>query len=216
MFHKFIFILIFSLSSLYSYSFTCLPPLAVKNSLAVNPVLFIEDKNSGGMETFIYYGMTDKADVNVSILTVNGVSNFSAMYRHSCGESFNYGLRANASWLSPSLYFGWEDDQFIIQATASTQFTYDYMEAPAIYGVFCPGIKFSEKMNFCCDFNPGYYMKEGDYANCAPRSEGFDIDIVPSFGFQIEECTFSMAMPIYNTLHDVIFTFGMWVYFNIK
>lgn len=190
-----------------------------KGALAINPLVFADDKNSGGMETFLYYGLTDKADLSTSILTVNGLSSFSVMYRHAMGDMLNAGIRANTSWMVPQLNFNWEDDLFIFQSSVASQFTYDYMDAPAVYAVVCPGVKIykiSEQLNLCCDVNPGYYLKDGDFANCAVRAKGFALDIAPSVGFEIGDCLFSVSVPVYNVTQEASITFGAWIYYNIK
>jgi len=216
MFKKVLFVMLFSMSAAFSYSFTCLPPMTVEKSVAINPVFFADDNNSGGAETFFYYGITPKFDISSSILTVAGTSNFSTMVRYSL-QSYVLGIRANASWAVPQVSYCWEDDRFIFQACVASQFTYDYSDKPAIFGVVCPGYKFSDGVNFCLDLNPGYYMQDGDFANSAVRTEGFGLDVAPSLGIQVGDCVFSIAVPIFNvTQKDPVTTFGAWVYYSIK
>lgn len=216
MIKKILILLSFSVSSLWAYSYTCFPPMTQTGSIALNPVFFADDKNYGGMETFFYYGLTEKMDFCTSVLTVNGFSNFSVMSRYALND-FNAGIRLNPSWVIPQLNYNWEDDLFIIQATLASQVTYDYSDKPAIYGVLCPGYKFSEEFHICCDINPGYYLQEGDFANSFLRSKGFGLDIAPSIGINVStQGTFSIAAPIYNVTKKATITFGAWLYYSIK
>lgn len=216
MFKKVLLVVVCSLSVLHAYSYTCFPLMTEKDALAVNPVVFADDKNSGGMETFLYYGLTAKSDLSTSMLTVNGASNFSVMYRHTLGNLSNAGVRVNASWVIPQLNFNWEDDRFIFQSSVASQFTYDYMNAPAMYAVACPGVKISDQLNVCLDINPGYYLQDGDFANCAVRAKGLSLDIAPSVGFTVGNCLFSVALPMYNVTQDASITFGAWIYYSIR
>lgn len=216
MLKKMVVILALSVSSLWAYSYTCFPPMTEEGSLAVNPAFFMDDNNSGGMETFLYYGLTSKSDFCSSVLTVNGSSNFSVMYRHTIGSMLNTGLRMNTSWVTPQINFNWENESSIFQSSIATQVTYDYPDKPAIYGVICPGYKISDNVNICCDINPGYYMQDGDFANLWVRSEGFGLDMAPSIGFTVGQSIFSVSLPIYDVTRDPIVTFGAWAYFNIK
>lgn len=215
MFKKVLIVLALSISSLMAYSYTCFPPMTEKGSFAVNPAFFMDDNNSGGMETFLYYGLAEKMDFCFSILTVNGSSNFSVMYRYAI-EDLNFGIRLNSSWTIPQINYNWEDDLFIFQTSIASQFTYDYSDKPAIYGIFCPGYKISDNFNICCDINPGYYLQDGDFANLWVRSKGFGLDIVPSIGFGVGNCLFSIAVPIYDMTNESTVTFGAWVYYSIK
>lgn len=219
MFKKFLLVFCFCTPALFAYSYTCLSPVAEKNAFAVNPVIFADDTNSGGMETFLYYGLTDNSDICSSFLTVNGYTDFSVMYRHTLGNKFTVGLKGKTFLVNPMLDFMWEDDLFIFQSSIAAQLTYDYMDAPAIYGILCPGIKLykiSEQLNICCDVNPGYYLHDGDFANLAVRSKGFALDVAPSIGFEVGNCLFNVAVPIYNVTQDMAVTFGAWFYYAIK
>ena len=216
MIKKMLVVLALSVSSLMAYSYTCFPPMTGKGFIAVNPAFFMDNNNSGGMETLLYYGLTDKSDFCSSILTVNGSSNFSVMYRHTLGSLLNAGIRMNASWATPQINFNWENKSLILQSCLASQFTYDYPDKPAIYGVICPGYKISDNFNICCDINPGYYLQDGDFANLWVRSKGFGLDIAPSIGLMVGQCTFSIALPIYDVTEELAVTFGAWVYYNIK
>jgi hypothetical protein len=216
MFKKALLIAVFSVASVLAYSYTCFPPLANEGEIAINPVLFMDDNNSGGMETFFYYGLTDKFDISTSILTVGGTSDFSAMLRYGLCNDYKIGIKANASLAIPQLSFDWEDDLFIFQSMVATQFVYDYSNKPAIYGSFCPGYKISDIINICVDLNPGYYLQDGDFANYAVREKGFGFDIAPSLGFAVGDCLFSIALPIYNVQKDAQVTFGAWLYYGTK
>jgi hypothetical protein len=151
-----------------------------------------------------------------SVLTVNGSSNFSVMYRHTLGSLLNAGIRMNASCVTPQLNFNWENKVLILQSCIASQFTYDYSDKPSIYGVLCPGYKVSDNFNICCDINPGYYIQDGDFANLWVRSKGFGLDIAPSIGFGVGNCLFSVAIPIYNVTEKPAVTLGAWVYYSIK
>jgi len=216
MFKNALIALVLSVSSLMAYSFTCFPPMTEKGAFAVNPAFFADNNNSGGVETFLYYGLTEKSDFCSSILTVNGSSNFSVMYRHSFGSLLNAGLRMNTSWATPQFNLNWENKSFIFQSCVASQVTYDYSDKPAIYGVFCPGYKFSDNINICCDINPGYYLQDGDFANLWVRAKGFGLDVAPSIGFMVGQAVFSIALPIYDITNESTVTFGAWVYYSIK
>jgi hypothetical protein len=217
MFKKGLLVLLFISMSVFSYSYTCFPPITQEGSIAINPAFSMSGNNEGGMETFFYYGVTDKFDICTSILTAYKLSDFSVMSRYAVGDFFIAGFRANPSWATPQLSFSWEDDRYIFQSCLASQFTYDYANKPAMYGVFCPGFKFSEDINICCEINPGYYLQDGDFANLAVRSKGFDLDIVPSLGIQVKDCVFSIAAPIYCVPHkNHAVTFGAWIYYGIK
>jgi len=138
------------------------------------------------------------------------------MLRYSLGSLLNAGIRGNASWATPQLNFNWENKSFIFQSCLASQFTYDYSDKPAVYGVFCPGYKFSDNFNICCDINPGYYLQEGDFANLWVRSKGFGLDIAPSIGLGVEQAIFSIALSIYDVTGESAVTFGAWIYYSIK
>jgi hypothetical protein len=187
-----------------------------EKSLAINPVIFMDDNNSGGSETFFYYGITKKVDISTSIATVGGSSNFSTMLRYDLNDVL-IGIRANASWAIPQISYNWEDERYIFQTCLSSQFTYDYSNKPSIFGVVCPGYIFSDHVDFCLDLSPGYYMQDGDFANNAVRAKGFEFDVVPSVGLHFGDCLFSIAAPIYNvTQKDPSVTFGAWIYYGVK
>ena len=214
MFKKISLALLLAVSFAFSYSFTAFPPMTGKDKVAVNPVIFADQKNSGGTELFVYYGLTSKWDISASVLSCNGLSNFSTMVRYDLGKGLVGGLRGNASWIIPQLSYCWENNRFIIQASASSQFTYDYSDKPALFGLVCPGYKFCDWLNICCEVNPGYYLQDGDFANSSVREKGFGIDVAPSIGLQIGNCTFSIALPIYNVQKNPSRTFGAWFYFS--
>ena len=119
MFKKVLIVLALSVSSLMAYSYTCFPPMTEKGSFVINPAFFMDDNNSGGMETFLYYGLTDKSDFCSSILTVNGSSNFSVMYRHILGSLLNAGIRMNSSWATPQINYNWENKVLILDSRPS-------------------------------------------------------------------------------------------------
>jgi len=216
MFKKVLLAVVVSVMSVFSYSYTCFPPLAEEGKFAINPVLFMDDNNSGGMETFFYYGLMENMDISTSILTTaDGYAGFSTMLRYAIGQPV-IGLKLNPSLAIPQLSYDWEDDLFILQSTVASQIVYDYSDKPAFYGTVSPGYKFSEIVNLCVDLSPGYYMQDGDFANYAVRNKGFGFDIAPSLGFAVGDCLFSVAVPIYNVQKDAKVTFGAWFYYTVK
>jgi hypothetical protein len=198
MFKKTLLIMLLMVFCVFSYSFTAFPPITGKGNFAINPVIFADKKNSGGGELFLYCGLTNKWDICSSILSSNGSSSVATMVRYDAGKGLMGILRGNASWILPQLNYCWENDRLFVQASASSQITYDYSDRPALFGLICPGYKFNNWLSFCCEVNPGYYMQDGDFANCSIREKGFGYDIVPSLGLQIGDCTFSIALPIYK------------------
>lgn len=215
MFKKVLLIAAFAVASVSAYSYTCFPPLTVEGKFAVNPVIFADDKNSGGMETFFYYGLMKNMDISTSILTVNGSSGFSTMLRYGVGSSV-LGVKLNPSLVIPQISYDWEDDRFILQSTVASQIVYDYSDKPAFYATISPGLKLSESTNINLDLSPGYYLQDGDFANYAGRTEGFGFDIAPCIGFAVGNCIFSVSVPIYNVQKDPTITFGAWLYYEVK
>jgi hypothetical protein len=204
---------LFLAASTFAYSYTCFPPITEKGKIAINPVVFADDKNSGGLESFLYYGMTDKIDISTSILISGGTANFSVMLRHKI-KSAILGVKTNPSFAIPQVSYDWGNDHFIFQTTVATQVIYDYSDKPAFYAVLCPGYNITKSINICIDLSPGYYLQEGDFANYAVRTKGFGFDIAPSVGFPIGDCQFSVAVPMYNLQKDAQVTFGAWLYFS--
>lgn len=209
-------VILISVSSLFAYSYTAFPPITGKETFAVNPAFFADKKNSGGMELFLYYGLTDKLDICPSILVTNGYSNFSGMLRYDFGNSKILSVKGNASSVIPQFTISLENDLLYLQGSVASQITYDYADKPAFYGIVCPGIKLFKLFDLFCEVNPGYYNQDGDFANCALRTEGFGLDVVPGIGFGIGKVLFSIAIPIYNVNNDATPTFGMWLYYSIK
>ena len=147
MFKKVLLVTMFALTSVFSYSYTCFPPMTSENSLAINPVVFMDDNNSGGAETFFYYGITDKFDISSSISTYNETSNFSTMLRYNLND-YVFGIRANTSWAIPQISYVWEDELLMLQTFVASQITYDYSNKPAFFGVVSPGFKFLDIFDF--------------------------------------------------------------------
>jgi hypothetical protein len=215
-FKKMIALVVLCLSTqAFSYSYSILPPITGKGNLTVNPVFFADQVNSGGMELFAYYGLTDQLDINFSLLTYNGASNFATMLRYDFGGSKILGLRANTSWISPQVNYSVESSWGFLQTTAAVQWTYDYYKEPAFYALFCPGLNFFKVMDVYCEVNPGYYMHDGDFANLSPRVKGFDLDIVPGIGFVIGDALFSIGVPIYCVVTGAVPTVGAWFAYTI-
>ena len=201
--------------SVFSYSYTAYPPVTGPGIFAVNPVFFADKVNSGGTELFLYYGLTDKMDLSTSILTNNGISSFSAMARYDFGGFKILGVRANTSLISPQFSLTLENEHLYFQGTAASQITFSYADKPALYGILCPGVKPLKFLDVFCEVNPGYYMLDGDFANCAVREKGAAVDIVPGVGLTIGGAVFSIAVPIYNVNKTAAVTFGAWVYYSI-
>ncbi len=101
MFRKSLLVLALFAVSAFSYSYTIFAPMTGAGSFALNPVIYVDDRNSGGTEVFMYYGLTDKLDFCSSISTTNGVGGFSTMLRYDFGGAKILGLRVNPSWISP-------------------------------------------------------------------------------------------------------------------
>lgn len=207
-------------TSLFSYSYTCFSISTGEETLALNPYLYADGKGAVGNDLFLAYGITNRLDIwsHVSLFNSDGsnVTDFSTMLRFDIGKSNIIAVRVSPWYVSPQYHFSWENDVWGFQANIAAQVAYDYTEDPAVYGIFCPHIKFFQgNFDFFVEVSPGYYQFEGDFANCAVRKEGFDLDITPGIGFGIMETLFSIACPIYNVTTDAAPTFGMWWCFPI-
>jgi hypothetical protein len=216
-FRKSLLVLVASLSSIFAYSYTGFPPSTGANTFAVNPILFADHKNSGGTEVFFYYGLTDKWDVSTSM---TGIGDFTTMLRYDFGGSKIIGLRASPSWVAPQVSLSFENDHAYFQGVVAAQFMYDYADKPAIYGILCPGFKLTKHIDVFCELNPGYYMADEDFANCALRRKGAALDVVPGIGLTIGKVLFSIAFPGYNIYsaqhHMAAGSIGAWIYYSIK
>jgi hypothetical protein len=214
-------IALFCCASVFSYSYTAFSITTGEETFALNPFLYADCEGGVGSELFLSYGITDKLDIwtDISFFQADGftATDFSTMLRYDIWKSNILAVRVSPWYVSPQYHFSWENELWGFQANIAAQVTYDTYRDPAVYGIFCPHIKlFQGNMLLFTEVNPGYYMKEGDFANLAIREEGFGMDIVPGIGFGIRETLFSIACPIYNVTTDATPTFGMWWYFPIK
>lgn len=208
-------------TSIFSYSYTCFPISTGEETFVLNPYFYTDGKGSVGNELFLAYGITDKLDIwsDISLFYSDGItiSDFSTMIRFDIWKSNIIAVRISPWYVSPQYHFSWENKVCGFQANIAAQFAYDYYKNPAIYGIFCPHIKFFEGLfDLFVEISPGYYMEDQDFANLAIRKEGFGMDIAPGIGFGIKETLFSIACPIYNVTTDATPTFGMWWCFPIS
>jgi len=109
-FQKSLLVIAFCVASVFPYSYTIFAPMTNAGSFAVNPVVYVDNRNSGGTEIFLYYGLIDKLDFCSSISETNGFSSFSTMLRYDLGGSKILGVRVNPSWISPHFNINLEND----------------------------------------------------------------------------------------------------------
>lgn len=207
-------ICLYSMSA-FSYSYTALSMMTGKNTFALNPFLYFDGTGAAGEDIFLAYGMTEKSDIwsHISLLkTAEGTFvDFSGMVRYDLGKNNIVALRASQWYVAPQYHFIYENDRFGFQANVVAQIAFDYYRDPAVFAILCPLVKlFDGKMDLFVEFNPGYYQYEGDFANLAIRSEGFEFDVVPGIGIPIGNTLVSLSCPIYNVLTNATPTFGMW------
>jgi hypothetical protein len=223
MFKKFLVITCITLfiSNAFPYSYTTYPSITDKGAFAVNPVFFAERTgNVGGMELFLYYGLSEKFDIAFSY---NNLSNLPyAMLRYDAGKSNIFSLKISTSSIIPQYTVQIENKIFYLTGSVASQISFQYAKDPAFFGIVCPGYKPFKWLDIFCETNPGYYLYadtakgQTDFANNALRAEKFDLDIVPGIGLTIGDCFFSISMPVYNVLHNSSVTFGAWFYYMIK
>jgi len=211
----------FYVISVFPYSYTAIGPTAGEQTFVLNPFLYFDGTGAVGEDIFFVYGMTAKKDIwaHVSLFkTSEGTSvDFSAMTRYDLGKNNILAIRVSQWYIAPQYHFLIENDRFGFQANVVGQIAFDYYKEPAVFAVLCPLLKiFDSGMDFFVEFNPGYYMHEGDFANLAVRSEGFEFDVVPGIGIPIGKTSVSLSCPIYNVLTNATVTFGMLWWCPIK
>jgi hypothetical protein len=202
-------------SSSFSYSYTAYPFMTGENTLALNPFLYFDGTGAVGHDIFLEYGILANLDIwsQISMVcTKDGTStDFSAMLRYDLGKSNIIALRASQWYVAPQYHLVIENDKMGFQANVAAQFAFEYYKEPAIYAILCPLVKiFNKKADIFLEVNPGYYMKDGDFANCAVRYKGFGLDITPGFGLSLGKTLVSVGCPIYNVSTNATPTFGMW------
>jgi hypothetical protein len=211
----------FLISNVFSYSYTTFPSMTDKDVFSVNPVVFADRTgNTGGMELFLYYGLAKNTDIAFSY---NNLSNSpSAMLRYDVGHSNNiFSLKATTASVIPQYTVQLENATFYLSGSIASQISFQYAKDLAFFGVVCPGYKPLKWLDIFCEANPGYYLHadtakgQADFANNALRAQKFDLDIVPGIGLTIGKCLFSIAMPVYNVVHNSSVTFGAWIYYSI-
>ena len=154
------FLIVLSMTaSLFGYSYTAAPGMILpKGSFCFNPYLFADDVNSGGFGIFAGYSAADNIDLWSALITYNGETSFSQSIRYDIKNNNIIALTGNQYTISPQYHTCKENDKVYIQINAAVQFTFDYMDKPAIYGVIAPGVKFLKIFDIFCEINPGYYM----------------------------------------------------------
>jgi len=223
MFKKFLTITCIALfaSNAFSYSYTAYPLITGKGAFAVNSVFFAEKTgNVGGMEFFLYYGLSEKFDLAFSY---NNLSNLPfAMLRCDVGKSNIFSVKTSTASIVPQYTTQLENKTFYLTGSVASQISFQYAKDPAFFGIVCPGYKPFEWLDIFCEVNPGYYLYadtakgQADFASNALRTEKFDLDIVPGIGLTIGGCLFSISVPIYNIMHNSSITFGAWFYYTVK
>jgi len=198
----------------FSFSYSSFPPITEKNALAISPFIFADDKNSGGMETFFFYGLNEKVDFSISMFTGYGTADFSFTQRYKIGRVIT-AVRANASWVDPQITWTYTKGKFNTQLSGVSRITFDYPNKPAFFAIIAPYYFLSDKVDICIDITPGYYNQEGDFDGM--RAKGFALDIGPCLGLKIgDEAFLVLSVPIYNMQKDPQATFGMGFYYTIK
>lgn len=207
-------------STAFSYSYSAFSLMTGTNTVAVNPFVYVDNDGLFGLNSFMAYGLSDRADIffDVNFIPELQATDASMMLRFDLtGKNTILALRANGTYFSPQFHYIWENERIALQANVAGQFNYDFMDKPALYGIFSPAVKFiGGLVDVFCEINPGYYMLDGDFANLTYRSEGFELDIVPGIGFAVGSTLFSIACPIYNVADEPKPTFGAWWFFTIS
>lgn len=203
-----------SVSTIFSYSYTAIGSMAGDKTFVLNPYLYFDGSGAVGEDIYLVYGMTANTDIwsHISMVkTATGTTvDFSAMVRYDLGKNNIVVLRGSQWYVSPQYHFLWENNRFGFQANAAVQVAYDYYKEPAIYAVLSPIVKLFKGIDVFIEFNPGYYMHDGDYANSSVREKGFEFDLTGGIGFPIGRTSFSLSCPIYNVRTNPTPTFGMW------
>lgn len=217
---KFLFSIICFSITVFSYSYTAIGPMAGDKTFVLNPFLYFDGTGVVGEDIYLVAGLKSNIDIwsHVSMVKNNeGTSvDFSAMIRYDLGKNNILALRASQWYVAPQYHFLIENNRFGFQTNVSAQISFDYYKEPAFYAVLSPLVKILDTgIDIFLEFNPGYYMHDGDYANCSIREKGFEFDLVPGIGFPIGKTTFSLSCPIYNIRTNPTPTFGMWWWFPL-
>lgn len=217
---KNIFLIILCLFSFsFSYSYSAFSLMTGENTLAINPFISVDNEGNFSHDIYTTYGITNKFDIwsHLSFTPKLNKFNASCMLRYDfTGKNTIAAILANGKHFSPQLHWIWENEKVILQSNIIVQFNYDYIKKPAIYAIFSPAIKIRYGLiDIFCEINPGYYMLNQSYVNHTIRSEGFNFDIVPGFGFVVKNCIFSLSCPVYNIINKPEPTFGLWWFFTI-
>lgn len=207
-------------SSSFSYSYTAFPFMTGDKTFALNPFLYFDGKGAVGHDIFLLYGINPKVDVwsQISMVSTDQgtVTDWSTMLRYDLGNSNIVAVRASQWYVAPQYHLVIENDKFGFQANVAAQFSFEDMKNPAIYAVLSSLVKlFDGKMDVFVEANPGYYLKDGDFANLWVRPEGFGLDLTAGVGLSVGKALVSIACPIYDVTHDATPTFGMWWFFPI-
>lgn len=190
-----------------------------ESTLAINPFLYMDNDGNVGQDFFIAYGVTNRFDIwsDINVIPELSLVDMSVMVRFDLtGKNTILAVRANGVCVTPQFHYIWENDRVVLQGNLAGQINYDYLNKPAIYAILSPAIKLADGLfDVFCEVNPGYYLQEGDFANLAVRSKGFDLDVVPGIGFSAGKSLFSVSCPIYNIATNPTPTFGAWWFFSI-
>lgn len=212
---KMLIAILFCSYSVFSYSYTAVGTIAGDKTFVLNPFLYFDGTGAVGEDIFLVYGMTVNTDIwsHVSLVKTpeNTFIDFSAMVRYDLGKNNILALRGSQWYVAPQYHFLWENNSFGFQANVVAQIAFDYYKEPAFYAILSPIFKvLNTGIDIFVEFNPGYYMHDGDFANQSIRPKGFEFDITGGIGFPIGKTLFSLSCPIYNIRTNATPTFGMW------
>jgi hypothetical protein len=207
----------------FSYSYTAYPISSGKGNLIINPVLYADGYGFVGNDISLAYGLTDKLDlwstISIGNTDTTSFTTFRTMLRYDLGSNNILACVLGNNYVSPQYHLVLENKIAGLQVNVATKLDFKGIGTPSTYAVFSPLFKVfggaldllfnTLSVDIFCEANPGYY-KEGDFANCWPRTKGFGLDVVPGIGIGFENSLVSIACPVYDVNHKAIPTFGMW------
>jgi len=208
---KILFAVLLSCTLAHGYSYTAYSFMTPDKTFMVNPFIYADLQGFVGSSIIMGYGMNGKSDIWFTMSMGNdGSTDFSSTVRYDFGNNNILALLAGPWCMSPQYHIIWENDRVALQANVAVQFSYDYMDKPAMFAVLSPVLKLFKSIDVFVEANPGYYMQDGDFANLWYRPEGFGLDLVGGFGFSVGSVIFSVACPVYDVNHDPVPTAGLW------
>jgi hypothetical protein len=222
---KFIGLLLICFSfNAFSYSFSAYPISSGKGNFIINPALYADLTGFVGNDVSIAYGVTDKLDLwsTISIGNTDSTSSitFRTMLRYDLGYNNILACVIGNNFVSPQYHLILENKFVGLQVNVAGKLNYSGINQPAVYGIISPLVKVFDGIfpplfkniyiDVFCEINPGYYMKDGDFANSWVRTKGFGLDVVPGIGIGFQNTLISIACPIYDVRNSATPTFGMW------